>query len=149
MFTFFFLLLSVPSILRTASARFRRDQRQMDEEEEMWFNEDDDFANDYSEAVVPSAAAEILGNPNTKKLDADPDGIGKIVDKKATAAATAADATNNGPKPASGTPVKGILNNNASGGQPPGSVPSEMRSALFKRVRTCLKNPLILVHFLF
>jgi hypothetical protein len=32
----------MPSILRNNS-RFRRDQRQPPEEEEMWFNEEDDF----------------------------------------------------------------------------------------------------------
>lgn len=32
----------MPSILRNTS-RFRRDQRQPPEEEEMWFNEEDDF----------------------------------------------------------------------------------------------------------
>lgn len=115
----------------------------------MWFNEDNEFANDYSEATAhilgspPNSKeldADILYSPpNSKKLDADPDGIAKIVDKKAAAVA---DGTNNGPKPASGTLVKamGILNNNAAGSgghQPPGSVPSEMRSALFKRVSAC------------
>jgi hypothetical protein len=33
----------MPSILRNTSSRFRRDQRQPPEEEEMWFNEDEDF----------------------------------------------------------------------------------------------------------
>ncbi|XP_044728570.1 serine/threonine-protein phosphatase 4 regulatory subunit 3A isoform X2 [Chrysoperla carnea] len=42
---------SVPSILR--SGRYRRDQRQLEEEEEMWFNEDEDFED--GEAVVPAA----------------------------------------------------------------------------------------------
>lgn len=32
----------MPSILRNSS-RYRRDQRQPPEEEEMWFNEEDDF----------------------------------------------------------------------------------------------------------
>lgn len=58
---------SVPSILR--NSRYRRDQRQLEEEEEMWFNEDDDF--DDGEAVVP-AANDIL----SKKLDSDLDSIG-------------------------------------------------------------------------
>lgn len=58
---------SVPSILR--NSRYRRDQRQLEEEEEMWFNEDDDF--DDGEAVVP-AANDIL----SKKLDSDIDSIG-------------------------------------------------------------------------
>uniref|UniRef100_A0AAG5CUM4 Serine/threonine-protein phosphatase 4 regulatory subunit 3-like central domain-containing protein n=1 Tax=Anopheles atroparvus TaxID=41427 RepID=A0AAG5CUM4_ANOAO len=34
---------SVPSILRNSN-RYRRDQRQMDAEEEIWFNEDEDYA---------------------------------------------------------------------------------------------------------
>lgn len=58
---------SVPSILR--NSRYRRDQRQLEEEEEIWFNEDDDF--DDGEAVVP-ATNDILG----KKLDSDLDSIG-------------------------------------------------------------------------
>ena len=33
----------MPSILRNSN-RYRRDQRQLEEEEEMWFNEEDDFA---------------------------------------------------------------------------------------------------------
>lgn len=61
---------SVPSILR--NSRYRRDQRQLEEEEEMWFNEDDDF--DDGEAVVP-AANDILG----KKLESDMDSIGMRV----------------------------------------------------------------------
>lgn len=61
---------SVPSILR--NSRYRRDQRQLEEEEEMWFNEDDDF--DDGEAVVP-AANDIL----SKKLDSDIDSIGMWV----------------------------------------------------------------------
>lgn len=51
---------SVPSILRTG--RLRREPRQLDEEEEMWFNEDEDF--DEGEAVVPAAASNII----TKKI---------------------------------------------------------------------------------
>ncbi|XP_046750640.1 serine/threonine-protein phosphatase 4 regulatory subunit 3 isoform X2 [Diprion similis] len=54
---------SVPSILR--NSRYRRDQRQLDEEEEMWFNEEEDF--DEGEAVVPAAAADIVPPAATKK----------------------------------------------------------------------------------
>ncbi|KAL1500788.1 hypothetical protein ABEB36_006231 [Hypothenemus hampei] len=57
----------VPSILR--SSRYRRDQRQMEEEEEMWFNEDDEFEDGpsvhKSPATPPPAAHDLLG----KKLD--------------------------------------------------------------------------------
>ncbi|XP_014226663.1 serine/threonine-protein phosphatase 4 regulatory subunit 3 isoform X2 [Trichogramma pretiosum] len=60
--TFKALKLSVPSILR--NSRFRRDQRQLDEEEEMWFNEEEDF--DEGEAVVPAATADLV--PTGKKL---------------------------------------------------------------------------------
>lgn len=102
----------------------------MDEEEEMWFNEDDDF--DDNEAVVPAATTDIP----TKKFDPDLDGIGKIMDKKVEA---------NGPK-MNITPVKtSMLNNNASGGQPPSPTPAEFRSALFKRV----SNIIYFVNLLF
>lgn len=37
----------MPSILRNSS-RYRRDQRQLDEEEEIWFNEEEDFADSNS-----------------------------------------------------------------------------------------------------
>uniref|UniRef100_A0A2M4A6W3 Protein to be involved in carbohydrate metabolism n=1 Tax=Anopheles triannulatus TaxID=58253 RepID=A0A2M4A6W3_9DIPT len=56
---------SVPSILRNSN-RYRRDQRQMDEEEEIWFNEDED----YSETTGKAVATE---------LDTT---IGKMYDKK-------------------------------------------------------------------
>ena len=56
---------SVPSILR--NSRYRRDQRQLDEEEEMWFNEDDDAGE-----VVPFSS-EII----TKKMDTELDSIGE------------------------------------------------------------------------
>lgn len=47
---------SVPSILR--NSRYRRDQRQLDEEEELWFNEEEEF--DEGEAVVPAIAADLI-----------------------------------------------------------------------------------------
>ncbi|KAF7279919.1 hypothetical protein GWI33_006623 [Rhynchophorus ferrugineus] len=71
----------VPSILR--NSRYRRDQRQMDEEEEMWFNEDDDFDDGpsvhKSPATPPPAAHDILA----KKLDSNLESIGggKIAEK--------------------------------------------------------------------
>lgn len=58
---------SVPSILR--NSRYRRDQRQLEEEEEMWFNEDDDF--DDGEAMP--ASNDILGK---KQMESDLDTIG-------------------------------------------------------------------------
>jgi len=57
------LCFSVPSILR--NSRYRRDQRQLDEDEELWFNEEDDF--DDGEAVVPGPESELLA----KKLDSE------------------------------------------------------------------------------
>ncbi|XP_046997787.1 serine/threonine-protein phosphatase 4 regulatory subunit 3 isoform X3 [Schistocerca americana] len=112
---------SVPSILR--NSRYRRDQRQLEEEEEIWFNEDDDF--DDGEAVVP-AANDILG----KKLDTDLDSIGKIIDKKAEG---------NGPKLINSTSkTGGILNNNltnsATGGSPQSPSGGDVKSTtLFKK----------------
>lgn len=46
-------LCSVPSILRNSN-RFRRDPRQLEEEEEIWFNEEDDFGD-----VSPTGKSEI------------------------------------------------------------------------------------------
>ena len=60
---------SVPSILR--NSRYRRDQRQLEEEEEMWFNEDDD-----SDEVIPFPN-EIIG----KKMDTDLESIGKVINE--------------------------------------------------------------------
>ncbi|KAK7578089.1 hypothetical protein V9T40_010294 [Parthenolecanium corni] len=68
---------SVPSIMRPN--RYRRDQRQLDEEEEMWFNEDDDF--DEGEAVVPATNSSLIN----KKLNNELEAIGKNIDKKADA----------------------------------------------------------------
>lgn len=54
----------MPSILR--NSRYRRDQRQLDEQEDMWFNEDDD-----SDEVIPFSSDII-----TKKMDTELDSIG-------------------------------------------------------------------------
>lgn len=92
----------------------------MDEEEEMWFNEDDDF--DDNEAVVPATATDIL----TKKIDTDLDSIGKMMDKKMEA---------NGPKVNNNSsPKSPVLNNNANAGQQTNPTSNENKSALFKRV---------------
>lgn len=92
----------------------------MEEEEEMWFNEDDDF--DDNEAIVP-ATTDILA----KKLDTDLDSIGKMMESKKAEA--------NGPKMNNNsTPKATVLNNNASTGQTPSPAPAENKSALFKRV---------------
>lgn len=112
---------SVPSILR--NSRYRRDQRQLEEEEEMWFNEDDDF--DDGEAVVP-AANDIL----SKKLDSDIDSIGKMIDKKQDG---------NSPKlmnssSKTGNILNNNLSNNATGGSPPSPTAGDVKSTtLFKK----------------
>lgn len=93
----------------------------MDEEEEMWFNEEDDF--DDNEAVVPATATDIL----TKKIDTDLDSIGKMMDKKIET---------NGPKVNnnSSSPKSPVLNNNANAAQQTNTTAGENKSALFKRV---------------
>uniref|UniRef100_A0A1B6CNK5 Serine/threonine-protein phosphatase 4 regulatory subunit 3-like central domain-containing protein n=1 Tax=Clastoptera arizonana TaxID=38151 RepID=A0A1B6CNK5_9HEMI len=60
---------SVPSILR--NNRYRRDTRQLEEEEEMWFNDEEDL--DDGEAVVPANASNIIN----KKLNTELDNLGK------------------------------------------------------------------------
>lgn len=117
------LFCSVPSILR--NSRYRRDQRQLDEEEEMWFNEDDDFED--NEAVVPAA-----GDLISKKIEPNLDNISKIIDKKTEA---------NGPKVNNTLPNKqGVLNNNASAGSPPSANIQDGKSAVFKKVSFILHN---------
>lgn len=69
---------SVPSILRNSS-RYRRDQRQLDEEEEIWFNEEEDFSDNKA------------GSP---ELDTS---LGKIFDKKSPDSSPTATSVN-GPK---------------------------------------------------
>lgn len=112
----------VPSILR--NSRYRRDQRQLEEEEEMWFNEDDDF--DDGEAVVP-AANDIL----SKKLDSDIDSIGKIIDKKQEG--NSPKLINNSSNK-SGNILNNNLSNNATGGSPPSPTSGDVKSTtLFKK----------------
>ncbi|XP_017775212.1 PREDICTED: serine/threonine-protein phosphatase 4 regulatory subunit 3 isoform X3 [Nicrophorus vespilloides] len=110
---------SVPSILR--NSRYRRDQRQLDEEEEMWFNEEDDF--DDNETMVTSNTSDIL----SKKLDTDLDSIGKIIEKNTDT---------NGPKINNNSSQKAtVLNNNANSGTALAlpTTNTENKSALFKR----------------
>ncbi|KAL1122653.1 hypothetical protein AAG570_002980 [Ranatra chinensis] len=108
---------SVPSILR--NNRYRRDQRQLDEEEEMWFNEDDDF--DEGEAVVPAAASNIINKKITQELDS----IGKTLDKK-TEGSSGKVYNNSG---------KTIINNNLSLGSAPLSPvqPDSKCTSIFKK----------------
>ncbi|KAK9874033.1 hypothetical protein WA026_002386 [Henosepilachna vigintioctopunctata] len=111
----------VPSILR--NSRYRRDQRQLEEEEEIWFNEDDDFED--TEPDLQSTN-DIL----KKKIDTDLDSIGKIIDKKQEA--NGAKINNN-----SSSPKASVLNNNANANstvpQPTSPNPNENKSSLFKR----------------
>lgn len=65
-----FILHSVPSILR--SNRFRRDARALDEDEELWFNEDED---EEGEAVVPPVE-------KSKADDDFPDSYEKFMETK-------------------------------------------------------------------
>ena len=62
----------MPSILR--NNRFRRDARSMEEEEEMWFDQDEDL--DEGEAIVP--ANDIMKT----KIDTDFDQINKILENR-------------------------------------------------------------------
>jgi protein phosphatase-4 regulatory subunit 3 len=67
---------NVPALLR--NNRFRRDPRQLDEDEEMWFNDEDEIED--GDGVVPaSSSPEMIG----RKIDADLDSLGKLLDKKA------------------------------------------------------------------
>lgn len=99
---------SVPSILRNSS-RYRRDQRQLDEEEEIWFNEEEDFADSNSNNKA--------GSP---ELDTS---LGKIFDKKSSDSSSpppsAAATSVNGPKyssssTSSSSTSSSTNNNNAS-----------------------------------
>lgn len=47
--------------------RYRRDQRQMEEEEEIWFNEDDDFT-DVAPANKPEIEAYSMMKSNSGEL---------------------------------------------------------------------------------
>lgn len=51
---------SVPSILR--NSRYRRDQRQLEEEEELWFNEEEE----YDEGKAMMIAADVILPVSTK-----------------------------------------------------------------------------------
>ncbi|XP_059476102.1 serine/threonine-protein phosphatase 4 regulatory subunit 3 isoform X2 [Neocloeon triangulifer] len=71
----------VPSILR--NPRFRRDPRQLEEEEDMWFNDEEDFED----------------TPDPKKLDSELDSLGKLMERK-----TPGRMNNNAAGDASGSP---------------------------------------------
>ncbi|XP_045468482.1 serine/threonine-protein phosphatase 4 regulatory subunit 3 isoform X2 [Harmonia axyridis] len=113
----------VPSILR--NSRYRRDQRQMEEEEEIWFNEDDDYEDNESDIQSNN---DIL----KKKIDTDLDNIGKIIDKKPEANGATTKMNNN-----AAAQKTTALNNNANANSTVQSTTSpstnENRSSLFKR----------------
>lgn len=141
---------SVPSILR--NSRYRRDPRQLEEEEDMWFNEDDDFEDPATAPVgtqpelpsTPPSPSETL----LKKLTASPnadselDSIGKLMDRKVAAEVGPGAKVNAGTglivmsKSSPGT--GNLLNNNSNSPtqqtSPPGS-PGEPKSSslLFKK----------------
>ncbi|XP_037260940.1 serine/threonine-protein phosphatase 4 regulatory subunit 3B isoform X5 [Falco biarmicus] len=73
---------SVPSILR--SNRFRRDARALEEDEEMWFNEDEE---EEGEAVVPPIE-------KSKQEDDFPDSYEKFMETKKASAANGANGAN-------------------------------------------------------
>ena len=64
-------LCSMPSILR--NNRFRRDARSMDEDEELWFDQEDDY--DEQDPVMP------MTDMLKAKLDNDFDQIGKFLER--------------------------------------------------------------------
>ncbi|KAF4532184.1 hypothetical protein B566_EDAN002246 [Ephemera danica] len=140
----------VPSILR--NSRYRRDPRQLEEEEDMWFNEDDDFEDPATAPVgtqpelpgTPPSPSETLlkkltGSPNA---DSELDSIGKLMDRKVAAEVGPGAKLNTGTglivmsksSPATGN----LLNNNSNSPtqqtSPPGS-PGDPKSSslLFKK----------------
>lgn len=111
---------SVPSILR--NNRYRRDQRQLEEEEEMWFNEEDDF--DDGEAVVPANTSNIIN----KKLNSELESIGKSIDKKSEG--SSGKIFGNGPK----SPILNNNLNNITGSTPLSPSQGDVKcAALFKK----------------
>ena len=71
------------SILQTA--RFRRDPRDMEEEEELWFDQDEDAED--SEAVVPVVdsafrSAKIVIDQDMDVVDSDMEDMGRIIGNK-------------------------------------------------------------------
>ncbi|XP_037274437.2 serine/threonine-protein phosphatase 4 regulatory subunit 3 isoform X1 [Rhipicephalus microplus] len=62
-----------------AAARFRRDPRQLEEDEEMWFNEEEEEEEELEGPPGAVAPADSF----SRRLDAEFDQLGKILDKKA------------------------------------------------------------------
>ena len=73
---------TVPGLLRSSgssnsSSRFRSDPRQLDEDVEMWLQDDDDEDSlEEGEAVVPAGTSASELSKNNSKLDDDLDSIG-------------------------------------------------------------------------
>ncbi|XP_052869118.1 serine/threonine-protein phosphatase 4 regulatory subunit 3 [Anopheles cruzii] len=98
---------SVPSILRNSN-RYRRDQRQMDEEEEIWFNEDEDYS-DTAGKAVPTELDSTIGKMFDKKtVDNGPkygtSGASAQTHQLAQHTAVTATATSADDSPATGAP---------------------------------------------
>ncbi|KAF0288417.1 Serine/threonine-protein phosphatase 4 regulatory subunit 3 [Amphibalanus amphitrite] len=66
---------SVPSILR-GTTRYRRDPRQLDEDEEMWFNDEDD----YEDGGEPAPVAGLHGLHGSAAAVSDLEQIGKMIE---------------------------------------------------------------------
>jgi protein phosphatase-4 regulatory subunit 3 len=66
---------NVPALLR--NNRFRRDPRQVDEEEEMWFNDDDDI--EEGDGVVPASnsSTDVMGRTKATDPDSQLESLGK------------------------------------------------------------------------
>jgi len=64
----------VSSILRQANTRFRRDDRQMDEDEELWFNDDEDFEEENGVSGSVSSASQPVAGPGEGVGEPDKEG---------------------------------------------------------------------------
>jgi protein phosphatase-4 regulatory subunit 3 len=75
---------SMPAILRGGAgpgSRFRRDPRSLDEDEEMYFDQEDDFeeADGAADAIAMSISSDLL---KKNKLDSDFDQISRFLERK-------------------------------------------------------------------
>ena len=83
---------SVGSILR--QSRFRRDPRQMDEDEEMWFNEDeDDFDNASADAKMKDCYVALKACPAQQNGPAEKKPVSEDAEKKKSSVSASATAT--------------------------------------------------------
>ncbi|KAH8281115.1 hypothetical protein KR054_011736 [Drosophila jambulina] len=93
-----------------SGGRFRRDQRQMEEEEEMWFNEEDDFAEEidtYSNVIKSVSEKNGPQSQNQQKSSpphsTSPHSGGLLGNLNATATSTATSSVSSGAPVASGS----------------------------------------------